>query len=131
MMINDTAASDGYSNMQNHEYTSFVNQIMLQIYGKVKESDSESVSLSKFKRVLKEVGILDDDPRLQLLLERMDDLDNSESFSQDQFMEIISDHVSLLEKFLLSDLAVPDFLQFSSKLKTVFEDSKCVNAVSQ
>ena len=72
--------------------------------------------------MLRSKGILEDDPRLTAILSKIENL--NDAIPKEIFMDAISDHVSLLERLLLSDLAVSNFQQFSSSLSKVFEACK-------
>ena len=69
-------------------------------------------------------GILMTDPRISDVVSNLSQFKDTESITAKQFHSIIVQNITLVEKALKGDLIIPDFENFSTKIKSIFEEIK-------
>ncbi|GMT36122.1 hypothetical protein PFISCL1PPCAC_27419, partial [Pristionchus fissidentatus] len=94
----------------------------------------EHASLNKLLRVLSFYGILSDDPRLAETVERQaqieEELENQEKatnpFSKEDFIQCVHPAIDIISRAFRNELEIPQWRDFTTKLKEIFEETKKV-----
>ena len=80
------------------------------------------VSKADFLSNLDRNGLSRKDPRLKELFDRLDAV-GQEVIDFPTFLDVIHSAAALIERMLIGDLAVPDFAQFSDRMKELFDST--------
>ncbi|KAK0428799.1 hypothetical protein QR680_011009 [Steinernema hermaphroditum] len=103
------------------------------IYDLFKVSGKDEASVAKLLSVLKSFGIHKNDPRLKEVMERiqhfealLDDehCDRRLHLNRSQFRECVTPSVTLISTTLRNQLIIPNWAEFTSKIKAIFEECK-------
>ncbi|GMR60675.1 hypothetical protein PMAYCL1PPCAC_30870 [Pristionchus mayeri] len=94
----------------------------------------EFASLNKLLRVLSYYGILGDDPRLAETVERQaqieEELEDQEKatnpFSKEHFIQCVHPATELISRAFRNELEIPQWRDFTAKVKEIFEDTRKV-----
>lgn len=94
----------------------------------VRSANPDVVEIDKdeFLARFEKGGILKDDPRLRLMLQKMGQTQNHK-LDQAQFMNCIQDSIGIVEKALSEKFVVPDFQEFTTQVKEVYHLCQEIN----
>jgi glutaminase len=94
--------------------------IEYRIFSALDDDFDGSVEKREFIEALDHNGLSRKDPRLAELYAKLDSL-TSETLDFPVFLAVIQSAAALIERMLIGDLAVPDFHDFSTKVKELFD----------
>jgi len=69
-------------------------------------------------------GIVDDDPRIHKLTSQLNELSRVDKINFEQFMEISSESIGIIEKSINKGFIIPDFEDFKRDITAIFEETK-------
>ena len=86
------------------------------------ENGNDFIDVEKFKEVIFNSGLQQNDDRLESLFNKLHSYKNNISF--EDFLNIIRSSPLLVQKSLRGELAIPDFQDFSKNIDKIYEQVK-------
>ncbi|KAI6181246.1 Inosine-5'-monophosphate dehydrogenase [Aphelenchoides besseyi] len=100
-------------------------------------TNSDEASIGKLLLILKSLGLRDNDPRLQPMMEKICEYETrmqDESVDvkryrlpREQFKDCIHPSISLISQALRNELIVPSWKEFTDKVTEIFNECRCIN----
>ncbi|MGX9884232.1 glutaminase A [Streptomyces sp. NPDC002276] len=92
------------------------------------DDGSQTLSRAELVRNLHATGILEDDPRIQGILDATQDGDGEREMGFPEFVALIQHHSGLLQRAMQNSLIVPDFLSLTEEIDRIHQDLLPVRA---
>ena len=87
------------------------------------EKDETLLKKSKLLDDIKSCGFLSDDPRLNQFKEKINEYQDNNNLSQEEFNNCIDSKICILNKIFKRDLIIPDFKSFTGHIDTIYEET--------
>ena len=87
------------------------------------ETDETSIKKSKLLNDIKSCGFLNDDPRLNHFNKKINEYQDKNHLTQEEFNDCIDSNICILNKIFKRDLIIPDFESFTGHIDTIYEET--------
>ncbi|XP_053380706.1 glutaminase kidney isoform, mitochondrial-like isoform X1 [Mercenaria mercenaria] len=93
----------------------------------------ELLSMDKFKKILNESGLRNDDPRLKEMVENFHEVEQKQlhdehelrgTITRETFKECVTDNIVLISRALKNQFIIPEWTSFTQHIKEMYEDCK-------
>ena len=89
------------------------------------ESHGDFIKKSKIFKEIENVGFKEDDPRLIEFINNINEIKN-ENIKYEEFRKCIENNIIIISKIFRKELVIPNFMDFSKKIKDIYEETKII-----